>query len=187
MSKDSMTAARTEDQLKTWMLLALDGDEGAYRRLLHSSRILLVAYYGRRMPGAAQSDVEDLVQETLLSLHARRQTYDRTRPFTAWFFAIARYKLIDHRRGRGGRKAAETELQDEVEDDYNADAVTARLDLDRLLDGLPAAQRDMIRQVRLEGLSVAETASRSGKTEAAVKVGIHRGLKALAAKMRGRA
>ncbi|MGG2478225.1 sigma factor, partial [Rhizobium sp. BR5] len=41
------------------------------------------------------------VQETLLSLHAKRETYDRARPFTAWFFSIARYKLIDHYRGRG--------------------------------------------------------------------------------------
>jgi RNA polymerase sigma-70 factor (ECF subfamily) len=182
-----MTAARTEDELKALMLLSLDGDEGAYRRLLHAVRPLLVAYYGRRMTGAAQPDVEDLVQDTLLSVHARRHTYDRTRPFTAWFFSIARYKLIDHHRGRGGRKAAETQLRDEIEDDFSAEALTARLDLDRLLDALPPAQREMIRQVRIEGRSVAETASSSGKTEAAVKVGVHRGLKALAARIRGEA
>lgn len=183
-----MTAIHTEHQLKALMLLSLDGDEGAYRRLLNVVRVLLVSYYGRRMSGAAGADVEDLVQETLLSLHGRRGTYDRGRPFTAWLFAIARYKLIDHHRGRGGRKAAETELLEDLEStDFDADALTARLDLDRLLEGLPVAQRELIRQVRIEGLSVAETAERSGRSESAVKIGVHRGLKALAAKIRGEA
>lgn len=182
-----MTAARTEDELKTLMLLSLDGDERAYRRLLHAVRPLLAAYYGRRMTGAARSDVEDLVQETLLSLHARRSTYDRSRPFTAWFFSIARYKLIDHHRGRGSRKASETELRDDVEDEFSAEAMTARLDVERLLEALPPHTRELIRQVRIEGRSVAETASHSGQSESAVKVNIHRGLKALAARIRGEA
>ena len=59
------------------------------------------------MGAASRAEVEDLVQETLLSLHAKRATYDRSRPFTAWFFSIARYKLIDHYRGRGARMRGE--------------------------------------------------------------------------------
>ncbi|KAJ34796.1 RNA polymerase sigma70, partial [Agrobacterium tumefaciens] len=68
------------------MLRSLDGDEGAYRHLLHALRRLLTAYYGRRMDAASRGEVEDLLQETLLSLHTKRATYDRSRPFTAWFF-----------------------------------------------------------------------------------------------------
>ncbi len=99
----TMTGSLSEDTLKTLMLRSLEGDEGAYRHLLHALRRLLTAYYGRRMGAASRAEVEDLVQETLLSLHAKRATYDRSRPFTAWFFSIARYKLIDHYRGRGAR------------------------------------------------------------------------------------
>jgi len=180
-----MTTAHSEEALKTLMLLSLDGDEAAYRHLLNALRILLVGYYGRRMGAATKADMEDLVQETLLALHSRRSTYDRERPFTAWFFSIARYKLIDHHRGRGGRKLAETELGEDIESDFSEDTVTARMDVERLLGSLPEKQRELIRRVKLEGQSVADTASRTGQSESAVKVGIHRGLKALAEKLRG--
>jgi len=180
-----MTSAHSEEALKALMLLSLDGDEAAYRRLLNAVRVLLVGYYGRRMAAATKADMEDLVQETLLALHSRRATYDRERPFTAWFFSIARYKLIDHHRGRGGRMMAETELGEDFESDYSEDAITARMDVERLLQGLPAKQRELIRQVKLEGQSVADTASRTGQSESAIKVGIHRGLKTLAEKLRG--
>ncbi|ANM14921.1 MULTISPECIES: sigma-70 family RNA polymerase sigma factor [unclassified Rhizobium] len=180
-----MTTAQSEDALKALMLLSLDGDEAAYRHLLTGLRVLLIGYYSRRMAAAAKADMEDLVQETLLALHSRRSTYDRERPFTAWFFSIARYKLIDHHRGRGGRRLAETQLGEEIESDFSEDMLTARMDVERLLDGLPLRQRELIRQVKLEGQSVADTANRTGQSESAVKVGIHRALRALAEKMRG--
>jgi len=180
-----MTTAHSEEALKALMLLSLDGDEAAYRRLLTALRVLLVGYYGRRMGAATKADMEDLVQETLLALHSRRSTYDRDRPFTAWFFSIARYKLIDHHRGRGGRKLAEIELNEEIESGFSEEALTARMDVERLLDGLSPKQQELIRQVRLEGQSVADTASRTGQSESAVKVNIHRALKALGEKLRG--
>ncbi|WP_244632751.1 sigma-70 family RNA polymerase sigma factor [Agrobacterium fabrum] len=167
------------------MLRSLVGDEASYRHLLHALRRLLVAYYGRRMADAARADVEDLVQETLLSLHAKRETYDRARPFTAWFFSIARYKLIDHYRGRGRRMFSEVELDETLEAESSVDAVTARMDVERLLNELPERQRDLIRRVKLEGQSIAEAAEKSGQTELAARVGIHRTLKVLAAKLRG--
>ncbi len=180
-----MTSTVTEETLKMLMLRSLDGDEGAYRHLLHALRTLLVAYYGRRMIPGIKADLEDLVQETLLSLHARRETYDRTRPFTAWFFSIARYKLIDHYRGRGGRMLAEVELDETLAADSSVDAVTARMDVERLLESLPPQQRELIRNVKLEGQSIADAAIKSGQTELAARVGIHRTLKALAQKLRG--
>ncbi|MBX5105054.1 sigma-70 family RNA polymerase sigma factor [Rhizobium lentis] len=180
-----MTIAHTEQALKALMLLSLDGDEAAYRRLLTALRVLLVGYYSRRMASAMKADIEDLVQETLLALHSRRATYDRERAFTAWFFSIARYKLIDHHRGRGGRRMAETELGEEFESDFDEEGLTARLDVERLLEGLSPKQQELIRQVKLEGQSVADTAKRTGQSESAVKVGIHRALKALGERLRG--
>jgi RNA polymerase sigma-70 factor (ECF subfamily) len=182
---DNMTTAYSEEALKALMLLALDGDEAAYRRLLTALRALLVGYYSRRMAAATKADMEDLVQETLLALHSRRSTYDRKRAFTAWFFSIARYKLIDHHRGYGGRRLAETELGEEIESDFSEDTMTARMDVERLLDGLSPKQQELIRQVKLEGRSVADTANRTGQSESAVKVSIHRALKALGERLRG--
>ena len=88
-----------ETQLKRLMLRGLDGDANAHRRLLSLLSERLRAYYSHRM-ASAHADVEDLVQETLLAVHLRRASYDRGQPFTAWAFAIARYKLIDHWRRR---------------------------------------------------------------------------------------
>jgi len=175
----------TEPELKALMLLSLDGDETAYRCLLDMLRHLLVSYYARRLGGSAAAHVDDLVQDTLLALHQRRITYDRDRPFTAWFFTIARHKLVDHHRRPGGRGHLGLEALGDMADDFREDAVAANMDVNRLLASLPAWQGEMIRQVRLEGRSVAETAAGTGRTEAMVKIGVHRGIKALAAKMRG--
>jgi RNA polymerase sigma-70 factor (ECF subfamily) len=175
----------TEPELKALMLSSLDGDEAAYRCLLDMLRHLLASFYSRRLGRSASADVDDLVQETLLALHQRRITYDRGRPFTAWFFTIARHKLVDHFRRSGSRSELGLEMLEEVADGYSEDAVSAGMDVDRLLQTLPAWQGDMIRQVRLEGQSVADTAKRSGRTEAMVKIGVYRGIRAMAAKLKG--
>jgi len=107
---------------------------------------------------------------------------------TAWVHAIARYKMIDFLRGKAGREALHDPLDDELEvfADSATEASDARRDLDGLLDTLPDRQRLPIVHVKLEGLSVVETAQRTGMSESAIKVGIHRGLKALAQKIRRR-
>ncbi len=167
------------------MLLSLDGDETAYRCLLNMLRHLLTSYYARRLGQKGSADMEDLVQETLMALHQRRITYDRDRPFTAWFFTIARHKLVDHHRRAGGRSYLGLETIEDLADDYSEEAVSASMDVNRLLASLPAWQGEMIRNVRLEGRSVAETAAQSGRTEAVVKISVFRGIKTMAARMRG--
>lgn len=184
MNLNDMTQL-TEPELKTLMLLSLEGDEAAYRCLLDMLRHMLFGYYARRLDRSAGADVDDLVQDTLLALHQRRITYDRERPFTAWFFTIARHKLVDHHRRGGGRYYLGLELVEDIADGYSEDTVSANMDINRLLATLPPWQGDMIRQVRLEGRSVAETAAKTRRSEAMVKVGVHRGIKALAAKLRG--
>lgn len=177
-----MTA--TEDRLKALMLRGLDGDAGAHRELLSILASLLRAFYGRRM-GRDSVDLEDLVQETLIAVHTRRASYSPTQPFTPWAYAMARYKLIDYLRRRSYRVTAPLDVaHDAVEPDVS-EAATAGADLERLMSELPSKQRDAIRFVKLQGLSVAEAAQLSGQSESAIKVGIHRGLKALMARVRG--
>jgi RNA polymerase sigma-70 factor (ECF subfamily) len=173
----------SEAQLKAWMTSGLDGDAGAHEALLRALVPLLSAFYRRRLRDA-EGDVEDLVQETLISVHTKRATYDRDRPFTAWLYAIARYRMIDHFR----RRRVVVPIED-VEAILAAegfeDATAARMDVDALLSTLSPKQARAIRDTHVEGLSVAEAASGAGIGESDVKVSVHRGLKALAARIRG--
>jgi RNA polymerase sigma-70 factor (ECF subfamily) len=136
-------------------------------------------------------DVEDLLQEALLAIHNQRHTYDVNAPLTAWVHAIAKYKMIDWLRRREGREMLNdplteaTEQAAELFSSADADAADARRDLDQLLAQLPEQQRKTIVHTKLEGLSVRETAELTGMSESAIKVAVHRGLKALAARMRG--
>lgn len=178
-----MTKSVSEQALKELMLLSLDGDEAAYRRLLFVLRDLLLTFYRKRLGSNAQKDAEDLVQETLLAVHSRRITYDRERPFTAWFFKIAKYKLIDHFRTDARKRGIEVVLDEEIAGEFREEALFAHLDVDRLLDQLPPKQRELLRQVKIAGKTTAEAATDTGQSEVMVRVSIHRGMRALASKL----
>jgi RNA polymerase sigma-70 factor (ECF subfamily) len=165
------------------MLAGLAGEAAPYRQLLDELSRLLRAYYARRTPPGV--DAEDLVQETLIAVHTRRATYDAGQPFTAWAYAIARYKLIDQlRRARLHLRAPE-EAADALFVDPGADAAMASRDLDKVMADLPSRTRELIRDTRIEGLSTREAARKHDMSETAVKVAVHRGLKALGLKFGG--
>lgn len=172
-----------EDVLRGLMIGGLGGDAAAHAALLRLLVPMLRGFYRRRASGS-DDDIEDLVQETLIAVHSRRATYDRERAFTAWLFAIARYKMVDH--FRRVRRLQPIEGMEEVlpAEDFEP-ATLARLDIEELLATLPPKQARMIRATRLEGLSVAEAAEAGGIGESDVKVSVHRGLKALMARVHG--
>lgn len=176
---------QTEAKLKALFDAAASGDSRAYQAFLSAMATHLRAFFRRRMT-QWPDDVEDLVQETLLALHNQRHTYQQSCPLTAWVHAIAKYKLVDQLR-RHSRTSA---LHDPLDDDLQVFAASdenasdARRDVSVLLQELPQAQRDAIVQTKLEGRSVAECAAATGMSESAVKVYVHRGLKALALKMK---
>jgi RNA polymerase sigma-70 factor, ECF subfamily len=170
--------SEAEPRLKALMVAALGGDQSAYRALLAALAPHLRAYFGRRIGPA---DAEDLVQETLIAIHTKRATYDPRLPFTAWLHAIARYKLIDHFRRMKLRRTLPIEDAQSVVAESDDESVAAHRDVERLLAMLPQKKRDLVRHVKIEGLSTAEAAQRSGLSESAVKVGVHRALKALSA------
>lgn len=175
--------AQTEARLKAWMLGGLEGDVVAQAALLQALVPLLQSFYRRRMRGA-EGDLEDLVQETLISVHTRRASYDRDRNFTAWLYAIARYRLIDYYRQR--RLSVSIEALDEIlAAEGFEDRLTARMDVDTLLKTLSPKQARAISDTRLDGQSIAEAAASAGMGESAVKVAVHRGLKAIARRIRG--
>lgn len=185
MNKQGRIVSR-EERLGELLACGLDGDGTAYQAFLKELAAHLRAYFRKRL-SRLPDEVEDLVQETLLAVHNQRQTYDPGQPLTAWVHAIAKYKLVDLLRRRAGREMLTDPLDDEAEvfaaSDH--DAAEARRDLGKLLDRLPDRFRLPIIHTKLEGLSVTEAAQATGMSESAIKVGVHRGLKALAALIRG--
>lgn len=173
-----------EQRLRTQLLQGMEGDTQAYQAFLKGLSTHLRAFLRRRL-SALPDDIEDLVQDILLAVHNQRHTYRPDQPLTAWVNAMARYKLIDLLRSRSGREA----LHDPIDDDMalfatnDHEAADARRDVNTLLNQLPDNQRLPIVHTKLEGLSVTEAAAVTGMSESAIKVGVHRGMKALAALM----
>lgn len=171
----------SEDELKAWMIAGLAGDADAHGALLRAVTPLLRAFYRRRL--GQEEAVEDLVQETLIAVHTRRLSYDRSRPFSPWLYAIARYKMVDHFR-RARSRPAQVEGDPACQATETEDAINARLDLDHLLATLPERQASLIRGMHLEGHTAADMAHSRGIGESAAKVSVHRALKALALRFR---
>ena len=171
-----------EQRLRALLLQGLDGAGPAYHAFLKEMTAHLRAYFRRRLAGLPD-EVEDLLQETLLALHNQRHTYDPAQPLTAWVHAIAKYKLIDMLRRRSNREQLHEPLDEQhgLFAHSDLEVADARHDLALYLEQLPRQQRLPIIHMKLQGLSVAEAAAVTGMSESAIKVGVHRGLKALAA------
>lgn len=174
--------AASEAELKSQMLAAVAGDRAAYRALLGDLRRRFEVFFRRRL-AQMPAEVDDLVQETLIAIHAKRETFDPDQPFTPWAYAIARYKLVDHLR-RTRKPMIPLEDAELVAEDAGA-AAEASGDVERVLALLPERARAVLRSVKLDGLSTAQAAARHGLSESAVKVGVHRSLRRLAAQLRG--
>ena len=179
--------AERETRLHSLIVAAQCGDESAYAGFLRETAALLRSFFRRRL-AQCLDDTEDLVQETLLAIHNKRHTYDPAQPVMTWVVAIARYKLVDLLRARSGRDSLNEPLEDDLEElasEREPVAQEAKRDLRVLLSRLPDKQRLPIEYVKIEGLSVEEAARRTGLSISAVKIGVHRGLKVLAASVRG--
>lgn len=174
-----------EARLRRLFVAGLDGDAHDYRAFLDDLSAHLRGFLRRRLH-QSPDDVEDILQETLLAIHNSRHTYRRGEPLTAWVYAIARYKLLDFHRTHARKGPTPLPLDADAELFAHADdaAAHARHEIGQLLEQLPDRHRLPIVHVKLQGLSVSETARLTGMSESAVKVGVHRGLKALALKIR---
>lgn len=164
-----------EASLARLMAMSQSGDRQAYAALLNACQLWLRGYFARRI---APSQLDDLVQETLMALHNKRASWDATRPFLSWLAAIARYRWVDHLRRL--YRAAECELGSDFAAHDDEPAIAARITLDRLLTALPDPQASVITLVKIQGRSIAEASAATGQSESLVKVNIHRGLKKLA-------
>ncbi len=166
----------------TLMARAQAGDRAAYRSLL----IALVPYLRAlcRRHGAPPAELEDVVQDVLLTLHAIRHTYDPARPFGPWIATIARRRSADRLRRHYRITAREVDIEhfDETfiaeEANFNA-APPTEAGLLRAIERLPPGQRQAITLLKLREMSLKEASVASGLSVGALKVATHRALQAL--------
>jgi RNA polymerase sigma-70 factor (ECF subfamily) len=174
-----------EQQAGVLMARAQEGDTHAYEELL---RLLLDdarGFVGRRVRWADWT--EDVVQDILLTVHRSRHTYDPSRPFAPWYYAIANSRLVDTLRTRR-RVTLHEVAEDGRLPDLPAPAPPST-DLGEAMAQavarLPRVKRDVVSLLKYEGLSVREVAARLGMTEAAVKTTAHRSYRLLKKRLGG--
>ncbi|OIN86499.1 MAG: hypothetical protein AUJ12_06050 [Alphaproteobacteria bacterium CG1_02_46_17] len=158
------------------MRSALKGDQNAYHLLLADLRPWLTAYFGKRIHRNA---VEDLVQDTLMTLHSKRQTFDLNYPFGPWIAAIARHRWIDHMRKT--LKYVELEIDQEFPSQEHERDECAKHDVKTLLKLIPRAQAEVIEMMKLQEMSVEEVCKKTGRSASSVKIMAHRGMKKIMA------
>lgn len=172
-----------EERLKRHLIAGLNGDRRAYHDALKTIADVVRRVVGRQLGrGPLTHEVEDVVQDIVIAIHERRDTYDRSRPLMPWLYAIARYKLLNHlrdSRNRRGHIPFEDDAYSLVADGAGESYAAAAQDIRDLLDALPAGQREALVMSKIQGHSLAEVARRTGLTEGAIKVRVHRGMAAL--------
>lgn len=172
-------------QLRTLMCAVQAGDSRAYAELLTAitPRLRQIISNQRRFLQAA--DIEDLVQEVLLSLHAVRSTYDPNRPFIPWLLVITRNRLIDAARRYGRRVETDEEMR-QLAVTFSAENTNTQAEelgdpdaLRQAIEQLPPAQREAIEMLKIREMSLKEASEASGTSVGALKVSVHRAMAVL--------
>jgi RNA polymerase sigma-70 factor (ECF subfamily) len=176
--------SQRETEWTGWMRAANAGDAAAYDRLLRALATAFRPIVRRWLARAGRSvaDAEDLVQDILLAVHLKRHTWDAAQPLGPWVRAIARHKLIDALRRRGARVDVPIDDLAETLGAEEAEHPVAERDVRRHIAALPKRQRDVVSAIAVDGASIGEAANRLGLSQGSVRVALHRGLTALAAK-----
>jgi RNA polymerase sigma-70 factor (ECF subfamily) len=173
-----------DEHLRDLMRAALAGDKRAYASALAGTAQLLRPYLSRRL--FQKSEVEDVLQEILLSIHKARHTYDGLRPYVPWVFAIARYRLHDHLRAHYADRLRGAAPLEEAENISAGNVTETGLSYESISEEvrrLPEKQARILHLMHAEGYTAKEVAEKIGMKESAVKVAAHRAYKVLKKKL----
>jgi RNA polymerase sigma-70 factor (ECF subfamily) len=166
--------SKDETELSQLMKQTQDGDGSAYHVLLLRLEAMLQSFVRNYIRDDAY---EDVIQEVILAIHSKRHTFNSEQLFLPWFYAIARYKVIDWIRAKG---RAQVLISVDPDDLASAESNELSMDvLESMLDKLPEKQRDVIRVVKFDGLSIRDAAEKLNISESDIKVTIHRAIKNL--------
>ncbi|BCK88740.1 ECF RNA polymerase sigma factor SigF [Sideroxyarcus emersonii] len=168
------------DNLAALMQRSLGGDSQAYAMLLKETARLLRPFLLKRL--YSSNEVDDVLQEILISVHKARHTYDGERPYKPWVYAIAKFRLQDHLRAHYADRLHDAEDLSELEEVLPDDAVEPGFDYESIraeVARLPEKQATILQLMHHDGYTAREVAARTGMTESAVKVAAHRAYKVL--------
>jgi RNA polymerase sigma factor (sigma-70 family) len=169
-----------DTSLEDLLRAANRGDQRAYGDFLRAITPLVRGIARARGAGLGADLIEDIVQETLLAIHQKRQTWREDMPVRPWLYAIVRYKVVDAFRARGRRVQVSIDDFAEVLAAEPEPDPTERSDAERVIGRLDPRAARIVRAIGLDGASIAETSAALDMTETAVRVALHRGLKKLA-------
>jgi RNA polymerase sigma-70 factor, ECF subfamily len=173
------------DDLEALMRQSLAGDQQAYAALLLETSRLLRPFLARRLSIA--HEVDDLLQEILLSIHKARHTYDGNRPYKPWVYAIAKFRLQDHLRAHYSDQLRHAGDLSEMEEFLHEDVTESVFSYESIsgeVQKLPEKQAAILRLMHQEGYTAKEVAEKIGMKESAVKVAAHRAYKMLRQKLK---
>ena len=180
MAKMNKNAGHLEELMR----VALAGDQRAYAEALQETARLLRPYLSKRLNN--KTEIEDVLQEILISIHKSRHTYDGMRPYAPWVFAIAKFRLQDHLRAHYAdhlRYATElTEAENIPVSDVTESPFTYEFIKEEIYQ-LPGKQAMILHLLHSEGYTAKEVAAKIGMKESAVKVAAHRAYNVLRKKL----
>lgn len=183
-STSPMNESADELALNELMRRTQEGDKACYEKLIRGMYQLLSTFVRNSFFRLGMADTgghEDIVHEILLGIHEKRGTYDPTQPFLPWMYAIARYKIIDNFRRHRKVRNSSVSLEDELDSLVAVESaeIGAGEDLLVLMSSLPEKQRQVLKLIKLDGLSVREAAAKTGYSASDIKVTVHRALQSL--------
>jgi len=170
--------------LEELMRQSLEGDKRAYAELLRETARFLRPFLSKRL--SFDSEVEDLLQEILISIHKARHTHDGQRPYKPWVYAIAKFRLQDYLRMHYADQLRHAVDITELENNLHVDVTESAISYESIsgeVHKLPEKQATILQLMHQDGYTAKEVAEKLGMTESAVKVSAHRAYKVLRQKL----
>ena len=170
----------TTGNLEALMRQSLAGDQRAYAALLQETSRLLRPFLAKRLNFT--NEVDDVLQEILISIHKARHTYDGNRPYKPWVYAIAKFRLQDYLRAHYSDQLRHADDLSEMEEYLHEDVTKPAISYESIsgeVQKLPNKQATILRLMHQEGYTAKEVAEQIGMNESAVKVSAHRAYKIL--------
>lgn len=170
---------RQDEAWEVLLARANDGDGAAFARFLQAVTPTLRAVIRRRGDGLPPDQHEDILQEVLLAIHLKRQTWRRDAPVRPWLYAVARYKVVDAFRRRGASMTLPIEDFAEVLPEENVAVPLSERDTEVMLGMIDARSALLVRAVALDGKTAEEAGETVGLTAGAARVALHRAMRRL--------
>lgn len=183
ISVDARSASSVKDAERDHLQELMEGyqqaDADATTELVHRLSPMLLRFLSGPLQTRPQAD--DMLQECWLRVHRARASYRPGSPVLPWVFAIARHTRIDVYRRR-----SRIERREFASDDLEATTAAsvpapdaADGDIWRLVARLPQSQQEVVRMLKVTGMSLEEVAGATGTTVGSVKQKAHRAYRKL--------